>query len=86
LVVMYPSPLLLHRKWANRKGRSNTGGFNLPIEGLPELIAACDGKESVFAAIVGQEFESSQIAEVRVQIVSHQEHKIAKICTLKNVD
>uniref|UniRef100_A0A8C2Z046 Activating signal cointegrator 1 complex subunit 3 n=1 Tax=Cyclopterus lumpus TaxID=8103 RepID=A0A8C2Z046_CYCLU len=33
-------------------GRSNTGGFNLPIEGLPELIAACNGKESVFAAIV----------------------------------
>ncbi|XP_056289492.1 activating signal cointegrator 1 complex subunit 3 [Pseudoliparis swirei] len=55
--------LYLFRKWANRKGRSNTGGFNLPIEGLPELIAACDGKESVFAAIVGQEFESSQIAE-----------------------
>ncbi|TNN71058.1 Activating signal cointegrator 1 complex subunit 3 [Liparis tanakae] len=55
--------LYLFRKWANRKGRSNTGGFNLPIEGLPELIAACDGKESVFAAIVGQQLQSSQIAQ-----------------------
>ncbi|XP_037640122.1 activating signal cointegrator 1 complex subunit 3 isoform X1 [Sebastes umbrosus] len=55
--------LYLFRKWANRKGRSNVGGFNGPIEGLPELIAACDGKESVFAAIVGQEFQSSQIAQ-----------------------
>lgn len=55
--------LYLFRKWANRKGRSNVGGFNGPIEGLPELIAACDGKESVFAAILGQEFQSSQIAQ-----------------------
>lgn len=54
--------LYLFRKWADRKGRSNVG-FNLPIEGLPELIAACNGKESVFAAIVGQEFQSGQIAQ-----------------------
>uniref|UniRef100_A0A8C9Y3Z0 Activating signal cointegrator 1 complex subunit 3 n=1 Tax=Sander lucioperca TaxID=283035 RepID=A0A8C9Y3Z0_SANLU len=47
--------LYLFRKWANKKER--------PIEGLPELIAACNGKESVFAAIVGQEFQSSQIAQ-----------------------
>uniref|UniRef100_A0A8C2Z061 Activating signal cointegrator 1 complex subunit 3 n=1 Tax=Cyclopterus lumpus TaxID=8103 RepID=A0A8C2Z061_CYCLU len=52
-------------------GRSNTGGFNLPIEGLPELIAACNGKESVFAAIVGQEFQSSQIAQVRCMWMAH---------------
>lgn len=55
--------LHLFRKWANRKGRSQAGSFNGPIEGLPELIAACDGKESVFAAIVGQEFQSNQIAQ-----------------------
>ncbi|XP_032375241.1 activating signal cointegrator 1 complex subunit 3 [Etheostoma spectabile] len=47
--------LYLFRKWANKKER--------PIEGLPELIAACNGKEGVFAAIVGQEFQSSQIAQ-----------------------
>uniref|UniRef100_A0AAQ6A7X1 Activating signal cointegrator 1 complex subunit 3 n=1 Tax=Amphiprion ocellaris TaxID=80972 RepID=A0AAQ6A7X1_AMPOC len=46
-----------------RKGRSDVGGFNGSIEGLPELIAACNGKESVFAAIVGQEFQSNQIAQ-----------------------
>ncbi|KAM6936460.1 activating signal cointegrator 1 complex subunit 3 isoform 1-T1 [Lycodopsis pacificus] len=55
--------LYLFRKWSNRKGRSNVGGFYLPIEGLPELIAACNGKESVFAAIVGQELQSSEIAQ-----------------------
>ncbi len=61
---LFPS---FHRKWANRRRRSDTGSFNGPIEGLPELIAACQGKESVFAAIVGQEFQSSQIAQVRLQ-------------------
>ncbi|XP_035527998.1 activating signal cointegrator 1 complex subunit 3 [Morone saxatilis] len=55
--------LYLFRKWANRKGRSDAGGFNGPIEGLPELIAACNGKENVFASIVGQEFHSSQVAQ-----------------------
>ncbi|XP_044063670.1 activating signal cointegrator 1 complex subunit 3 [Siniperca chuatsi] len=55
--------LYLFRKWANTKGRSNVGGFNRPIEGLPELIAACNGKESVFAAFVNQEFQSSQISQ-----------------------
>uniref|UniRef100_A0A667ZNW1 Activating signal cointegrator 1 complex subunit 3 n=1 Tax=Myripristis murdjan TaxID=586833 RepID=A0A667ZNW1_9TELE len=34
-----------------------------PIEGLPELIATCEGKESTFAAIVGQQLQSSQIGQ-----------------------
>uniref|UniRef100_A0A4W6ERX7 Activating signal cointegrator 1 complex subunit 3 n=1 Tax=Lates calcarifer TaxID=8187 RepID=A0A4W6ERX7_LATCA len=55
--------LYLFRKWANRKGRRDTGGFSGPIEGLPELIAACMGKERIFADIVGQEFQSTQIAQ-----------------------
>lgn len=55
--------LYLFRRWSTRKGRSDVGGFNGPIEGLPELIAACNGKESVFAAIVGQEFQSNQISQ-----------------------
>lgn len=52
------------RKWANRRGRAELGVFNGPIEGLPELIDACGGKESVFAAIVGQEFHHSQVSQV----------------------
>ncbi|KAM6995450.1 activating signal cointegrator 1 complex subunit 3 isoform 1-T2 [Tautogolabrus adspersus] len=55
--------LHLFRKWANRKGRSDAGGFSGPIEGLPELIAACRGKESVFTSIIGQELQSNQIAQ-----------------------
>ncbi|XP_074539494.1 activating signal cointegrator 1 complex subunit 3 [Halichoeres trimaculatus] len=55
--------LHLFRKWTNRKGRSDLGGFSGPIEGLPELIAACGGKESVFASIIGQELHSNQIAQ-----------------------
>ncbi|KAM7382305.1 hypothetical protein PAMP_002043 [Pampus punctatissimus] len=55
--------LYLFRKWANRKGKGDTGCYNGPIEGLPELIAVCNGKESFFAAIVGQDFQSSQIAQ-----------------------
>lgn len=63
-ICQFPVFQSLHRKWAQRKGRSDVQGFNDPIEGLPELIDACNGKESVFAAIVGQEFQSSQIAQV----------------------
>uniref|UniRef100_A0A3B4YF91 Activating signal cointegrator 1 complex subunit 3 n=1 Tax=Seriola lalandi dorsalis TaxID=1841481 RepID=A0A3B4YF91_SERLL len=55
--------LYLFRKWANSKGRRDGGGFSGPVEGLPELIAACSGKESIFAAIVGQEFHSTQISQ-----------------------
>uniref|UniRef100_A0A7N5ZVM2 Activating signal cointegrator 1 complex subunit 3 n=1 Tax=Anabas testudineus TaxID=64144 RepID=A0A7N5ZVM2_ANATE len=44
--------------------------FKGPIEGLPELIAACNGKESVFTDIVGQEFQSSQISQAW-SFVSH---------------
>lgn len=52
------------RKWANRRGRTERGVFSGPIEGLPELIDACGGKESVFAAIVGQELHHSQVSQV----------------------
>lgn len=64
-VSPYPLFQTQYRKWAHRKGRSSTGGFDGPIEGLPELIATCNGKESVLAAILGQELKSSQIAQVR---------------------
>ncbi|KAM9852705.1 activating signal cointegrator 1 complex subunit 3 [Aulostomus maculatus] len=53
----------LFRSWANRAGRRNCSGLAGPIEGLPELIAACNGKEGVFAAILGQDFQTSQISQ-----------------------
>ncbi|XP_038129491.1 activating signal cointegrator 1 complex subunit 3 [Cyprinodon tularosa] len=52
--------LYLFRKWAVKRGRSDAEGFSGAVEGLPELIAACSGKESVFSAIVSQEFTPSQ--------------------------
>lgn len=52
------------RKWANRRGRAEQGVFSGPIEGLPELIDVCGGKESVFAAIVGQQLHHSQVSQV----------------------
>lgn len=60
-VTMFPRRC---RKWANRRGRTEQGVFSGPIEGLPELIDACGGKESVFAAIVGQELHHSQVSQV----------------------
>ncbi|MED6256415.1 activating signal cointegrator 1 complex subunit [Ataeniobius toweri] len=57
--------LYLFRKWASKKGRSGAEGFCGLVEGLPELIAACSGKESVFSAIVSQEFHHSQILQSR---------------------
>ncbi|XP_061770948.1 activating signal cointegrator 1 complex subunit 3 [Nerophis ophidion] len=55
--------LYLFRKWSNRKGRADRGGYNGPIDGLPELINACNGKDSIFASIVGQELSSSHVAQ-----------------------
>ncbi|XP_061631426.1 activating signal cointegrator 1 complex subunit 3 isoform X1 [Phyllopteryx taeniolatus] len=56
--------LYLVRKWSNQTRRGSTGSSNGPIEGLPELIAACSGKESIFAAIVGHEFPSSHVTQM----------------------
>uniref|UniRef100_A0A3B5MFH6 Helicase C-terminal domain-containing protein n=1 Tax=Xiphophorus couchianus TaxID=32473 RepID=A0A3B5MFH6_9TELE len=55
--------LYLFRKWAGIKGKSDAEGFCGPVEGLPELIAACGGKESVLSAIVNQEFQPNQILQ-----------------------
>ncbi|XP_051922360.1 activating signal cointegrator 1 complex subunit 3 [Hippocampus zosterae] len=56
--------LYLFRKWSNWKERGNTGCYSGPIEGLPELIATCSGKESIFAAIIGHEFPSSHVTQM----------------------
>ncbi|XP_067094233.1 activating signal cointegrator 1 complex subunit 3 [Osmerus mordax] len=57
--------LALFRKWGTRKGRGGGGasGYSGPIESLPELMAACQGKENTFAAILGEEFQPSQVAQ-----------------------
>lgn len=55
--------LHLFRRWASKKGRGGAGSFHGPIEGLPELIDACEGKESTFAAMVGQELQPNQVSQ-----------------------
>ncbi|XP_026040959.1 activating signal cointegrator 1 complex subunit 3 isoform X1 [Maylandia zebra] len=50
----------LFRNRGNRKGQ---GGLNEPIEGLPELIAACNGNESVFSAMVARQLHPSHTAQ-----------------------
>ncbi|CAI5769878.1 activating signal cointegrator 1 complex subunit 3 [Podarcis lilfordi] len=52
--------LHLFRKWNQGKRKS---GYQGPIECLPELIAACDGKETVFASIVDRDFHATQITQ-----------------------
>lgn len=51
----------------NRGNRKGQGGLNEPIEGLPELIAACNGNESVFSAMVARQLHPSHTAQVRLQ-------------------
>uniref|UniRef100_A0AAZ3NMD5 SEC63 domain-containing protein n=1 Tax=Oncorhynchus tshawytscha TaxID=74940 RepID=A0AAZ3NMD5_ONCTS len=38
-------------------------GFPGPIEGLPELVASCKGRENTFAAILGEELQPHQISQ-----------------------
>lgn len=49
------------RKWNQGRSKSSYQG---PIECLPELIAACDGKENVFASIVDRDLHAAQIKQV----------------------
>ncbi|XP_017269735.1 activating signal cointegrator 1 complex subunit 3 isoform X2 [Kryptolebias marmoratus] len=55
--------LYLFRKWTNQMAWSNVGSFTGAIEGLPELIAACSGRESVFTSMVGQEFPQTLLSQ-----------------------
>ncbi|KAL8186305.1 UNVERIFIED_CONTAM: activating signal cointegrator 1 complex subunit [Gekko kuhli] len=52
--------LYLFRKWNQGKRKSSYQG---PIECLPELIAACDGKENVFASIVERDLHAAHIKQ-----------------------
>ncbi|XP_029451214.1 activating signal cointegrator 1 complex subunit 3 isoform X1 [Rhinatrema bivittatum] len=55
--------LYLFRKWSQGKQKSPPGSYQGPIECLPELVAACDGSENVFASIVGSEMQSAHISQ-----------------------
>ncbi|KAJ8290873.1 hypothetical protein GJAV_G00018670 [Gymnothorax javanicus] len=55
--------LYLFRKWSPGQARGGAGGYRGPIEGLPELIAACDGRESTFASIVGAGLQQNQVSQ-----------------------
>lgn len=58
------------RKWSQHKRKGVRGGYQGPIECLPELIAACEGKEHVFASIVDSELQTAQISQV-ILLISH---------------
>uniref|UniRef100_A0A3P9AM31 Activating signal cointegrator 1 complex subunit 3 n=1 Tax=Esox lucius TaxID=8010 RepID=A0A3P9AM31_ESOLU len=56
--------LYLFRRWHLKEGMGRARGFHRPIEGLPELIATCEGRENIFAAIVGEVLQTNQITQV----------------------
>ncbi|KAF4088062.1 hypothetical protein AMELA_G00078530 [Ameiurus melas] len=56
--------LYLFRKWSTKGGKGGTRSYQGPIEGLPELIATCDGREEIFTAMVKEEFEPQQITQM----------------------
>ncbi|XP_074043343.1 activating signal cointegrator 1 complex subunit 3 isoform X2 [Macrotis lagotis] len=55
--------LHLFRKWNQGKRKSLPGGYQGPIECLPELIAACEGKEKIFNSIVDRELQTTHVAQ-----------------------
>ncbi|XP_048883103.1 activating signal cointegrator 1 complex subunit 3 [Brienomyrus brachyistius] len=55
--------LHLFRRWGSDHAKGKAAGFSGPIEGLPELMAACAGRESTFSAIVGKELQAGQVSQ-----------------------
>ncbi|NXB10444.1 ASCC3 protein, partial [Cnemophilus loriae] len=55
--------LYLFRKWSQGQRKSVHRGYQGPIECLPELMAACEGKENVFASIVDSELQAAHISQ-----------------------
>ncbi|XP_076136691.1 activating signal cointegrator 1 complex subunit 3 [Alosa pseudoharengus] len=53
--------LYLFRRWGSKRGRG--GAYDGPIESLPELMAACDGREGTFAAMVRDELSPNQVSQ-----------------------
>nr|E7F8F4.2 RecName: Full=Activating signal cointegrator 1 complex subunit 3 [Danio rerio] len=54
--------LYVFRRWSSRGVRAGCGHQG-PIEGLPELIAACDGKEDIFTSMVKEVLQPNQISQ-----------------------
>ncbi|XP_073703976.1 activating signal cointegrator 1 complex subunit 3 [Garra rufa] len=54
--------LYVFRRWS-AKGARGGGGYRGPIEGLPELMAACDGKEDNFTSMVKEVLQPNQISQ-----------------------
>ncbi|NXU19460.1 ASCC3 protein, partial [Pardalotus punctatus] len=55
--------LYLFQKWSQGQRKSVHGGYQGPIECLPELMAACEGKENIFASIVDSELQAAHISQ-----------------------
>ncbi|XP_074166319.1 activating signal cointegrator 1 complex subunit 3 [Sminthopsis crassicaudata] len=55
--------LHLFRKWSQGKRKGPTGGYQGPVECLPELIAACEGKEKIFNSIVNGELQTTHVTQ-----------------------
>uniref|UniRef100_A0A8B9HI64 Activating signal cointegrator 1 complex subunit 3 n=1 Tax=Astyanax mexicanus TaxID=7994 RepID=A0A8B9HI64_ASTMX len=55
--------LYLFRRWSSKGGQGGGRGYQGPIEALPELIAACDGREEIFTAMVKEELQPHQISQ-----------------------
>ncbi|NXR61952.1 ASCC3 protein, partial [Rhadina sibilatrix] len=55
--------LYLFQKWSQGQRKSVRGGYQGPIECLPELMAACEGKENIFASIVHSELQAAHISQ-----------------------
>ncbi|XP_039603796.1 activating signal cointegrator 1 complex subunit 3 [Polypterus senegalus] len=55
--------LYLFRKWNPEKRKNNSRGYQGPVECLPELIAACDGRENIFTSIVSTELVPALISQ-----------------------
>ncbi|XP_076827950.1 activating signal cointegrator 1 complex subunit 3 isoform X2 [Brachyhypopomus gauderio] len=62
--------LYLFRRWSSKGVRAGRGGYPGPVEGLPELLAACDGREEIFSAMVKEELHPQQVSQAWVY-VSH---------------
>uniref|UniRef100_A0AAY4D056 Activating signal cointegrator 1 complex subunit 3 n=1 Tax=Denticeps clupeoides TaxID=299321 RepID=A0AAY4D056_9TELE len=62
--------LYLFRRWNSRGRRAEGMGGTCdgPIDGLPELIAACNGREDVFTSMVREELHPSQALTFLTQL------------------
>uniref|UniRef100_A0A8C5WDJ5 Activating signal cointegrator 1 complex subunit 3 n=1 Tax=Leptobrachium leishanense TaxID=445787 RepID=A0A8C5WDJ5_9ANUR len=55
--------LYLFSKWNQGKIRKDSGAVAGPIECLPELIAACEGREDIFISILERDVQSAHISQ-----------------------